>query len=146
MCPQQLDHKPQTTQPSSREPVVTGDHKKDARIHCAILNKHTTTTTTAGKHPHPATSGMPSLPGSNHHKKTPTHHNNHQPAVKQLLGCGLFSQDPTGCSPPPPAAPPTPLPPHPHQTRGQAVLDDQVTVAGRDSPVSPPTEHPHPTS
>jgi hypothetical protein len=57
MCPQQLDHKPHnhptptsTSQPEQR--AVTGDHKKDARIHCAILNKHTTTTTPP-QHTHP---------------------------------------------------------------------------------------------
>src|SRR5213078_1796064 len=45
-----------TTTPTRQKPgtrVVTGDHKKDARIHCAILNKHTTTTTTTSKHPQP---------------------------------------------------------------------------------------------
>jgi hypothetical protein len=74
MCPQQLDHKPHnhptpTSTSQSEQRAVTGDHKKDARIHCAILNKHTTTTTTTATHSPKPNTGTAIRTGSNRHRK-----------------------------------------------------------------------------
>jgi hypothetical protein len=123
---------------------------KDARVHYAILNPqptHNPTPTTQPQNPQ-IPSGIADRPRL---ATTPRKNNTR-----------LFLQDPTGCSPPGPAAPPAPFPTHPRTphrvtaagkegprrpttTRGGSAEWYQVrpAVAGTDSPVSPPIEHPH---
>jgi hypothetical protein len=125
-----IDHKPHNH-------PKRGGHRRsqtiDARIHCAILNKHTTTTTTNQQTP---TTSAVLVREMIVHKKTP-----------QIFSVvlWLFSQDPTGCPPPPPTAPKPTVPyPQPDQLGQQVLLDRQQAAVGDDSPVSPPSSTPTP--
>jgi hypothetical protein len=102
MCPQQLDH-------------------KDARIHCAILNKHTTHNHPSQQHPETR-----SRPATSH--GSPSRRPNHTvvPSGPNRVSTATTNR--------------TTRRSHPHQegcTRRAAAADN-------DSPVSPPTEQPPP--
>jgi hypothetical protein len=135
MCPQQLDH-------------------KDARIHCAILNKRNPT------NPHPpapqppptppkkggrSRSGLPARSAANALPENPTPtadpHKGSPPSVVVFSGPNRVSQ--RHHQPHPPPTPPHHPPPITEQ--GTAVLRTNGPLPAMTLPVSPPSSTPPPT-
>ena len=73
------------------------------------------------------------MPGNPNNRASPEHNNPTQHA-------GLFPQDPTGCSPPPPAAPTPTFHTHPPKRAGQ--YQTGSAVAGRQLTSVSANEHP----
>ena len=130
--PQRINVNESTYQRINESTVTTVQCRKDARVHYAHLNTQPTHTHHPTPTPHPVTgssrSAGPGMPGTE--RNTPTIARTHRHTHRHTrTGCSLRTS--TGCSPPPPAAPPHRSTPTRARTRGST--RHRPAVAGHDS-------------